>query len=179
MPGGSLWKEPLGTVGGKKRSLDDIEHTMVRQSGLANQAGVAGRIHTAFVCASLSCPDLQTTAFEANTIVAEVTLLTERWLANPTKNPGPQGGNTVSLSSIFMWYGGDFAQESQSIPAFLRTYSPWPDEQLPNQVSIVYSDYNWNLNGYNVTKYTGAANSAMNTMSALLLCSLAFAAMWQ
>ena len=47
----SVWKLKVGAVDDRKYSLDEIEHGILRKRG-------DPRIHTAIVCASISCPDL-------------------------------------------------------------------------------------------------------------------------
>ena len=70
---GSIWKEVLGTVAGEKVSLGIIEHKKIR-GDLAKAGGVAGRMHSALNCASLSCPDIQKEAFEESTLVSHENL---------------------------------------------------------------------------------------------------------
>ena len=48
----SVWKSPAGKVGGKERTLNDIEHEILRKMN-------EPRIHVAIVCASISCPDIR------------------------------------------------------------------------------------------------------------------------
>jgi len=154
---GSVWKEILGTVGGEKVSLDIIEHNRIRGSELAHNLGLAGRVHSAMVCASLSCPDIQTEAFEASTVEAQLTAATRRWIRNPTKNPGPfQGGGSITLSKIFDWYGGDFVKEKGSIQAFVQTYGGFTKAQVPDNAVVGFTPYAWGLNGMNRTAYAGA-----------------------
>ena len=54
----SVWKRPAGKVGGKERTLNDIEHEILRKMD-------EPRIHVAIVCASISCPDLRLEAYTA------------------------------------------------------------------------------------------------------------------
>jgi len=169
---GQVWKEVLATVGGERVSLDIIEHVKVRGSGLAHSAGIAGRIHTAFVCASASCPDIQTEAFEASTLTDQVTAATRSWLLNPTKNPGPQGG-ALRVSKIFQWYGQDFLQESGSIHNFARTYAGWTATEVPDSAPLGYLPYNWDLNARNAS---GKSISRASSPCRPLLASSIFAA---
>jgi len=52
-----VWKAEAGRIGGKARSLAEIEHEILRPLG-------EPRIHAAIVCASVSCPDLRREPFE-------------------------------------------------------------------------------------------------------------------
>lgn len=143
VPEESVWKHPFITLASTKVSPDDVEHTMLRNSGLAAQAGVGGRLHAGVVCASLSCPDLQPEPFLEATLEQQLTDAMEGWLANPSKNPGPGSGSTVDLSMIFHWYGGDFVAAEGSVEDFVRKYAPW---DVPSNSSLDFIPYNWGLN---------------------------------
>lgn len=155
-----VWTSKFGTLNGRKVSLDDIEHGMVRQpqlpaqSRLAARAGVQGRAHAGFVCASLSCPDLMPEPYEGPRLAAQLSSQTRLWLTNPTKNPGP-AGSALRLSKIFDWYGADFVAESGSVQNFVASHSGWTG--LSNK-SLDFIDYNWALNAANGTgKVSGSA----------------------
>lgn len=169
MPGGSIWKEKLGTVANQKVSLDDIEHGIVR-NGLAQQVGVSGRIHTCFVCASLSCPDLLMEPFEGHTLVAQLTSATRSWLSNPTKNPGPDGSGRVQLSKIFKWYAGDFEQAAGSRQAFVQNYTSW---NVADNAEITFVGYNWALNEVNGSgQYSSASPRFQRSFGAVVILML-------
>mmetsp|Transcript_2805 Transcript_2805/g.6558 ORF Transcript_2805/g.6558 Transcript_2805/m.6558 type:complete len:303 (+) Transcript_2805:48-956(+) len=142
----NVWKVKLGTLNGKKVSLDNIEHDIVRK-GLSKEAGVEGRAHAGFVCASLACPDLRPEPYEGTRLVEQLTEQTQLWLENPTKNPGLVNGK-LRLSMIFKWYRGDFVGESGSVPAFVESFSSLTGL---NGVSVEHVNYDWNLNAVNGT----------------------------
>ena len=61
--------------------------------------------------------------------------------------------NTLYLSKIFSWFGGDFTQFSNisSVQQYLLPYMP-PDEQSYvkenlNTINVQFFNYDWNLNG--------------------------------
>ena len=56
-----VWKKNVGNVAGKERTLDEIEHKILRKLD-------EPRIHVAIVCASVSCPDLRLEAFKVETL---------------------------------------------------------------------------------------------------------------
>jgi hypothetical protein len=172
VPGGSVWKEKLGTVAGTKVSLDDIEHTFVRNGESAKING-QGLVHACFVCASLSCPDLQTEAFQGGTLKNQLAGAVTRWLHNPTKNPGVLGSQ-MQLSKIFEWYGNDFVAQSGSIHAFVNTYTSW---NVAANTPISFLPYNWALNEVNGTGVTSAALSSWSFYRHGILIALGAAAL--
>lgn len=146
VPEGSIWKHKFGTLARQKVSLDDIEHTMIR-GGLSAQFGAQGRIHASVNCASLSCPDLQTEAFEADKLDAQLESAVKSWLANPTKNPGPATPAKLTLSMIIgNWYKQDFVAESGSVPAFVREHGPASWATIEDGAAVEFIEYNWGLN---------------------------------
>ncbi len=113
-------------------SLDDIEHNIIRQLG-------EPRIHFAVNCASLSCPDLRTEAYQADKLDAQLDEQTRIFLS---QQKGLQvRGPDIRVSRIFDWYGDDFSA-SGGVENFIRQYRPElvfveADANLP---------YNWDLN---------------------------------
>eukprot|EP00928_Gymnodinium_smaydae_P015031 TRINITY_DN15512_c0_g1_i2.p1 TRINITY_DN15512_c0_g1~~TRINITY_DN15512_c0_g1_i2.p1 ORF type:complete len:215 (+),score=41.38 TRINITY_DN15512_c0_g1_i2:44-646(+) len=126
-------------------SLDNIEHDLIRGKYGAIFAGgkQEARIHAAVNCASLSCPDLLRAPFLAATLDAQLTNATTGWLANPTKNAGPDADGTIRLSKIFEWYAGDFVAAEGSVQAFVRKYSEW---NVPDGAQLQHMPYYWDLN---------------------------------
>jgi len=186
---GSVWDVDnifgikFATVGGEKRSLDDLEHVMIRgrygcdpmgSPSLSTRLGVSGRIHAAVNCASLSCPDLYLEPFVHDRLDAQLTSATRAWLADATKNPG-LSGSELRLSKIFYWYGCDMALESgTTIHDWVTQYS---DMVVPPSASITHVDYDWGLNaatnietGYGLRASSGCRrHEAMGLMISILL----------
>ena len=96
------WDEPLLTVNGKKMSLNNIEHDTIR----ANYD--EPRIHFAFNCASIGCPNLKMTAWEASTMDADLTKATQEYVASPRGVTVKDG--KIIAAGIFDWYKEDFGE---------------------------------------------------------------------
>ena len=64
----SPWSKEFVPLLGKTRSLDDIEHGLIRGSGKYNDP----RIHFAVNCASIGCPALREEAYTADTLDAQL-----------------------------------------------------------------------------------------------------------
>ena len=129
-----VWKKPVAVVAGQMRSLDEIEHHILR-------AMHEPRIHFAIVCASVSCPDLRPEAYDAAQLDAQLDDQAAIFLSRQQKGlrNAPDG---VQLSKIFDWFEADFSSRGGVI-AFIRQYRP----ELSRQSSISsYLDYDWSLN---------------------------------
>jgi len=129
-------------------------------------------VHAAINCASLSCPDLLPEAFRASDLDNQLTAATQGWLANPTKNPGPDGSGAIVLSKIFEWYGGDFQATAGSVQAFVRTYSSW---QFSDGATLRFADYDWSLNAVGGFSSAGALHRFRPAVGALGVLALAMA----
>ena len=137
----SVWKKPVGEVGGQATTLNDIEHEILRKLG-------EPRIHVAIVCASVSCPDIRPEAYRAETLDGQLTDQTKRFLQNRGKGMRLDSGkNRLYLSRIFSWFEGDFEPHG-GVLKFITTYAPASAQKgLKNgKLKISYLDYNWNLN---------------------------------
>ncbi|WP_245832136.1 DUF547 domain-containing protein [Solemya velesiana gill symbiont] len=78
----SPWKKRFLTLLGKKRSLDDIEHRMIREPGVFDEP----RIHVAVVCASIGCPALHDEAFTAEQLDKQLEDSLVRFLSDRSRN---------------------------------------------------------------------------------------------
>jgi len=146
----SPWKQDFVTVLGKKRSLDDIEHNLIRGSGLYNEP----RIHFAVNCASIGCPALLDDAYTGSKLDKQLEQVTSKFLADSSRNR--LKGNTLEVSPIFKWYKEDFESNwrgTKDLEGFLARYNSSlglnksQTADLKNgKTKISYTDYNWNLN---------------------------------
>lgn len=113
-------------VGGRMRSLADIENNTIRKFG-------EPRIHFGIVCASVGCPWLARRAFRGETVEAQLEERAKLFFSQ-ARNCRVEGG-VVRLSAIFDWFAGDF-------PAgFVERYRP---ETAGKKRKFV--DWDWSLN---------------------------------
>ena len=129
------WNNKYATVLGKKLSLNNIEHNILRPIWRDN------RIHYAVNCASLGCPNLAVRAYtSANT---------ERLLNNAAKKyinhtRGVQfKGRKLVISNIYQWYQVDFGNVKQHLIKYAK---PQLAQRLRNYRGSFSYDYNWTLN---------------------------------
>lgn len=121
-------------IEGYDYDLNNIEHDILRKEWQDP------RIHFAINCASVSCPILLNTAYEADGLNAQLDLAAKRFINDAERNI--LSGNVAQLSKIFRWFKGDFTREGDLI-AFINRYA---DRPLNADASIGYLDYDWGLN---------------------------------
>jgi hypothetical protein len=156
----SPWKKEFILFLGETRSLDNIEHNLIRGSGRYNEP----RIHFAVNCASIGCPALLNSAYTAEKLERQLDLVTQNFLSDRSRNYYSDG--ELHISSIFKRYKTDFEQGwggADSVSAFLAVYAdilglsgPAPGiiangEAVVTRLGdgslgISYTDYDWDLN---------------------------------
>lgn len=136
--GYDVWKDYR--FGKKKRSLNDIEHKILRPMG-------DPRIHAAIVCASLGCPPLRPEAYLPDKLDAQLDDNVKVWLGSATRGVKIVG-QTVHMSQIFNWFGKDFGDGSKA--AHLRWIKRHAPEGIAAKVSagmkVDYLNWGWALN---------------------------------
>lgn len=153
----SPWSKSFIPLLGETRSLDGIEHGLIR-SGLDENGKLRyqePRIHFAVNCASIGCPALREEAYTGDKLESQLEQQAVRFLSDKTRNIAKN--NTLELSSIFKWYREDFEQgyrEADSLEAFLALYSdslkltPTQLNSLKKEdMKVKFLKYDWNLNG--------------------------------
>jgi hypothetical protein len=146
----SPWKKEFVPLLGETRSLDDLEHKLIRGSGRYNDP----RIHFAANCASVGCPALRAEAFVASQLDVQLEDATRLFLSDKTRNRVV--GKGMEVSSIFKWYTGDFEQGwrgTNSLGQFLALYREplgLNNEQASRlsagDMDVSFLDYDWQLN---------------------------------
>ncbi|MBE9119298.1 DUF547 domain-containing protein [Tychonema sp. LEGE 07199] len=126
-------------IGGKKYSLNQIEHAILRPSF------AEARIHFALVCAALGCPLLRRGAYFPESVRAQLEADTSSFIRNPDKVRYDAAKKTLYLSKIFEWYGEDFVQAAGSVAEYAGGYLR-PEVAVDDQWAIVFLPYDWSLN---------------------------------
>ncbi len=133
------WDHPLVKVAGKRLSLNDIEHRILRP------IWKDFKIHFGLVCASLGCPNIQPAAF---TVANSKKLLKQsgRQFVNHHRGLQLEKGN-LQVSSLFDWYESDFAADQKTL---LKIFAHYADDRkalylLGFSGDISYN-YDWRLN---------------------------------
>lgn len=144
----SPWKKDVISLLGKQRSLDDIEHSMIRGAPEYSEP----RIHFAVNCASIGCPALRPESFVGSRLKAQLDDQTRRFLRDQTRNRY-EAREGLQVSRIFDWYSKDFDQHAGSVAKFLAGYADVlkldgdaKSKLESGALSISYTDYDWRLN---------------------------------
>jgi hypothetical protein len=138
-----VWGREAGRAAGAPRTLEEIEHQILRPIG-------DPRIHAAIVCASTSCPSLRREPFTAGRVEAQLDDAMRRFLADPRKGLRVDAAHhALVLSRIFEWFEEDFAKAG-GVRAFVRPYlsdAARADlDRAGADAAISYFDYDWALN---------------------------------
>jgi len=129
-----VWKKEAAIVAGKMRTLHEIEHKILRSME-------EPRIHFAIVCASVSCPDLKTKAYDAKHLNKQLNQQAKIFIHHRRK--GVQiTDNHIYLSKIFDWFEEDF-QSRKGVISFIQTYRK---DIAADSKTVSYMDYDWSLN---------------------------------
>jgi hypothetical protein len=115
-------------------SLDNIEHDTIRKK--FNEP----RIHFAVNCASIGCPSLLQEAFVAENLENQLNMAAKNFLQNKSKNYVK--ANTLHLSKIFKWYGGDFDKKYGGFKSYIIKSL----NLSGNDYDVEFNEYDWNLN---------------------------------
>jgi len=147
----SPWQKRFVPLLGETRSLDDIEHSLIRGSERFNEP----RIHFAVNCASIGCPALRAEAYTGDRLEPQLEGATRSFLQDRGRNR--LQGDKLQVSSLFDWYRGDFEQGwrgQKKLTEFLAAYyealglSQAQRELLVRgELEVEFLDYDWGLNG--------------------------------
>jgi hypothetical protein len=150
-----VWNLQRRRIAGQMRSLDEIEHGIVRPDFKEP------RIHFALVCAAISCPKLRQQAYVGDNLEQQLQDQVTGFLADPSKGVRVNTRRKrIEISSILEWFAEDFVLP----PNFDGPLAGKPDQAgvvyfltgrgtLSQQAalssrdfSVRYLKYNWALN---------------------------------
>lgn len=146
----SPWKKEFFTLLGAARSLDGVEHGLIRAPGAFDEP----RIHFAVNCASVGCPMLRAEAYAAERLESQLEDAARRFLSDRTRNRFDAASGALQVSKIFDWYGGDFEKSgARSVAGFLARYADLLADAGPGRAlvrdgraPVRFLDYDWKLN---------------------------------
>ncbi len=150
------WEATRWTVGGRRMSLNEIEHKKLRRD-LSEP-----RVHFVLVCAAVSCPVLPDRAVLPEGLDEQLERAARAFFTDPARNRVDRSSRKVYLSRILDWYGDDFiGAEAPELKldrldakeaAVVRTMAKYLGEAdraflAEGDFTIVLSEYDWSLNG--------------------------------
>lgn len=149
----SPWKKRFFTLLGEQRHLDELEHEMIRASGVFDEP----RIHFAVNCASIGCPMLRNEAFTDKQLDNQLEDAMVRFLGDNNRNRFDAETGTLQISKIFDWYGEDFEKGHLGFTSLQATMTKYADQlggksaQNKQRIregdyQIEFLDYDWRLN---------------------------------
>lgn len=135
----------VGRVADTVRSLDDIEHGIIRERF------DEPRIHFALVCAAASCPRLRREAYTGPRLDAQLDAQARTFLQDEQKNRIPAGDGQIQLNRILKWYGEDFGDSTDALQRFA---APYFDGRVRERLAdaayeVAFLPYDWALNAQN------------------------------
>jgi hypothetical protein len=148
-PANSIWQIPGAfksarhRVAGRVRSLDNIEHDVVRPDFREP------RVHMALVCAARGCPPLRAEPFVSSRLNAQLDDQTRNYLGDRDHGLSwDSGTKRLAISTIFKWFADDFASAG-GVRGFVAQHVG--DPRLAAAVRdtsnrLRYLDYDWTLN---------------------------------
>ena len=126
-------------VAGKKRSLDDLEHGIIRPRF------EDPRIHVALNCGARSCPPLHPRAFVSSTLDATLDALSRAVVGDPSFVQVEE--DSLSVSRIFHWYSEDFEKDAGSVLEWLQRYDAAGRlDGFTKATRLKRLPYDWKLN---------------------------------
>jgi len=148
----SPWKKKFFSLYGKARSLDEIEHDLIRRPGIYDEP----RIHFVLVCAAIGCPGLRNDAITPEKLNEQLEDSLRRFLSDKSRHRYNPSQGTLEVSKIFKWYKKDFEDSGvgeSSLESYLAKYADILafTEQgrtriAGRSVPLKYLDYDWGLN---------------------------------
>lgn len=133
------FNDKIATVNGKTLTLNDIE------SGIVRPLWKDPRLHYAFNCAAISCPNLAKQAFKGAVLNKQLNSAATRFVNNP-RGISFSGGKATA-SKIYFWYEGDFGGSHKAIINHMKRYASADLKAKLQSISKIDSfEYDWALN---------------------------------
>lgn len=133
------WKRDSVVVEGRKLSLDDIEHNILRPT---YQTPL---VHYMVNCASVGCPNLKATPWQAATLAADQEDAARAYINSPRGAIIKNG--RLQVSSIYKWFDDDFGGSQAGVIAHLSQYADADlRAALESSTKIDKYTYDWDVN---------------------------------
>ena len=132
------------TVDGDRTNLKKLEDDLIREQFRDP------RIHAALNCASIGCPPLLRTAFEAEGLQERLDVIMKAWIEDPAHCAIDPATRTVRLNKIFDWFRGDFLDyersQGNSDPNLVDYLNRYLESPIPRDYSVSFLPYDKGIN---------------------------------
>jgi hypothetical protein len=138
---GNPFKDGFFSLIGRQRSLDIVEHELLRP--VFKEA----RVHYAVNCASIGCPMLREEAYVPARLDRQLDEQTARFLSDRSRNRYRDG--RLEVSKIFDWFKEDFEPRARYFARHAALLSSDPQHRgliAQGNAPLVFVDYDWSLN---------------------------------
>jgi Protein of unknown function, DUF547 len=150
---GKPWGIKFVKILGEEKTLDNVEHDMLRAQGMFDEP----RVHFVVNCASIGCPALRPEAITAAKLENQLEDGTKRFLRDKSRNRYNMQTGRLEVSKIFDWFKVDWTRGSKgfrSREVFFAKYAELLSDDAAIQskikdgkVDLAFQDYDWGLNG--------------------------------
>ena len=158
IPAEQQWDDPRWSIAGKQLTLKQVENEEIRPHF------IEPRIHWAVVCAAIGCPPLRNEAYVADRLEEQLDAQSRRVFTRGTRwYQVSTDEQTISVTPIMQWYGGDFDQFSGSVSEYVAQYDGSVHDAVEkgSAPGVTFLKYDWALNSQkNKDKAAGAAAAA-------------------
>ena len=150
------WSEPLVQAAGRRLSLDDVFHGILRK-GFAEP-----RVHFAVSCAAIGGAPLRSEAYTGDRLVDQLNDQGRRFFRDsPMRNRIDR--NRVQLSPILMAYRNDFGAGRLD---FMRAIAPWFEGEERKRLTdgryiLIENTFDWALNSQAIGRARGLLQPPM------------------
>lgn len=132
------FNDNIAKVNGQSLTLDTIESGIVRP--IWNDA----RLHYAFNCAAVSCPNLSIKAYTGKTLNAQLNSAAVAFINHPRGINISKG--KITASKIYFWYSEDFGGEKGVLKHIRQYANDDLKSKLEGKTKINSYVYDWALN---------------------------------
>jgi hypothetical protein len=143
------WSEPLVRAAGRRLSLDEVFH------GILRKQFAEPRVHFAVACGAIGCAPLRSEAYTGAKLLDQLNDQGQVFLRDTTKNRIER--NRVILSPVLMVYRNDLGATRQDVERFI---APWFEgaqrERLTKGTYLLQSStFDWSLNSQAIGRSRG------------------------
>lgn len=135
-----VWDRKVIRALGKERSLNEIEHEILRKEFKD------ARIHFALVCASLGCPVLRSEPYDGAKLDSQLNDQVRTFLTTVQKARYDKDSDALYLSPIFKWFRMDFEPLGGALGFVSRYWPSAESKSMSAKTQIKWLDYDWSLN---------------------------------